>query len=116
MPHSYRTVRSTFGLWASTIEANTAMWTTLAVRVPTIVTGTMTKAEQSRMVAEKLEAWSESANATTASVGQMMIDPKAAFRSPAATAATLLSLSRAAADPFHRRVKANARRLKKRKV
>ena len=89
------------------------MWLTLGVRVPQLVTGTMSAAERHRMVAEKAAAVTESAQAASLAAARLMVDPRA-FRSPAALMGGLTTVSAAAAaKPFHTRVKANARRLSK---
>ncbi len=95
------------------MEAQAAMWTTLAVRVPQLMSGTMTPAEQTRMVAEKLEAFTESAHDTSASLGRLMLNPIGLMQSPVAMMGAMTALSSAASLPFHSRLKLNATRLQK---
>ncbi len=83
--------------------------TTLSVRLPQLMTGTMSPAETRRMVAEKIAAaqfgWAKAASAATrVALGKPS-------RQPTVTAARSLSVLDAAVGPARRTVRANAKRL-----
>ena len=97
-------------LWTDAMLAGAATAVTLSVRLPQLMTGTMTRAESARMVGEKLAASTEGLlEASAASLRA------AARRGPAVTPRQILQdvldVSAAAARPAQRRVKANAKRL-----
>jgi hypothetical protein len=92
------------------LEAQAAAWTVLGVRVPMLLAGRMSAQEQHRMVAEKVEAFAESQRAVVEAASRMACRPG---RSPASFAAAAAALAGAALDPYHRKVKANAKRLAK---
>ena len=82
---------------------------TLSVRVPKLLTGTLPPAETRRMVAEKIAAaqlgWVKAATAATrVALGRPS-------RKPAVVAARNLSVLDAAVRPASRTVRANAKRL-----
>ena len=86
--------------------------TTLAIRVPQLLSGTMSKAETHRMVAEKIAAAREGWVKGAAAAGRIaMRKPK---RSTRAVAADTLAIFDAAFGPARRKVRANAKRLTKR--
>ena len=82
---------------------------TLSVRVPQLMSGTMTPAETRRMVSEKLAAaqtgWMAAATAATQAA---LAEPSS---SPKVLAARSLSVLDAAVRPASRTVRANAKRL-----
>ena len=83
--------------------------TTLSVRVPQLMTGTMSPAETRRMVSEKISAaqvgWAKAAVAAT------RIALGRPSRNPTALAARSLAVLDAAVRPASRTVRANAKRL-----
>jgi hypothetical protein len=97
-------------LWTDMMLAGAATAVTLSVRLPQLMTGTMTRAESARMVGEKLAAASEGLVAASAAGLRV-----AARRGPAATPRQMLDdaleVSAAALRPAQRRVAANAKRL-----
>ena len=101
---------SPFSVWTEAMLAGTATAVTLSVRLPQLMTGTMTRAESARMVGEKLAASTEGLLAASTVALRA-----AARRGAVATTRQLvqdaLDISAAAARPAQRRVKANAKRL-----
>jgi hypothetical protein len=75
--------RSMLKLWISAAEAQLAIWTTLSLRVPMLLTGTMTGQESARMVSEKIEAATESAIDASVAVGKAFALSPALMLSPA---------------------------------
>ena len=100
-------------LWADMMLAGAATVATFSVRLPRIATGTMSRAESTRMVAEKAAAAIDGAAAGMAAATRVaarrMGDPKAV--TPAAAMADLVAVAEAASRPARRTVKANAERL-----
>jgi hypothetical protein len=95
--------------WGTVLEVQAAMWTVLGVRVPQILTGRMTPAEQTRMIAEKVDAFAQSQHAAAEALGRMALRPPA--RTPGGLASSAASIAAAAFRPYHRKVTANAKRL-----
>jgi hypothetical protein len=100
-------------LWFSAAEAQLAMWTTLSLRVPMLLTGTMTAPERTRMISEKIEAAAESALDASIAVGKAFAQSPAALLSPAAGVCSAIAIMDAASKPYHRRLTANAHRLRR---
>ena len=98
-------------LFTATLEAQAAVLTTLGVRVPGLLAGTLPAGERTRMVREKAEAMVESAQATGYAAAKLMARPRKL--TPASALSGWLALAEAASRPYHTRVKANARRLGK---
>ena len=96
--------------WTDLVVTGLATATTLSVRVPQLMIGSMTEAEARRMVGEKVsaaaEGFVEGSAATARIVSKRMKRPapRQAFRD-------LLEIAEAAARPARRRVKINAVRL-----
>ena len=102
--------RTPFGLWAESTATALATLTTLAVRVPQLMTGTMTGPESRRMVAEKVEAAREGGRNAAVAAGWIALRPprRPSMKGLVADAVTVLD---AASGPVRRTVKANAKRL-----
>ena len=98
-------------LLTATLQAQAATLTTLSVRVPGLLAGTLPRGERTRMVSEKAEAMVESAQATGLAAAKLMLPPR--FPTPASIFSGWLALAEAASRPYHKRVKANAQRLGK---
>ena len=98
--------------WADSLHSGIATWTTLSVRVPQLVTGTMSAAETQRMVAEKLAAAVEGALAGATTATRLALRSPRRLTSSRITAQALTMLE-ATSKPARRRVQANARRLTK---
>ena len=96
-------------LFKATLEAQAAALTTLGVRVPGLLAGTLPAGERTRMVSEKAEAMVESAQATGLAAAKLIARPRKL--TPASAISGWLALAEAASRPYHKRVKANARRL-----
>ena len=101
---------SPFAVWTDAMRAGAATAVTLSVRLPQLMTGTMTRAESARMVGEKLAAATEgllaasAASLRVAARGGATVTPRRVLQDG-------LEVSAAAARPAQRRVEANAKRL-----
>ena len=110
MKRTRKSARSPLGLWMDGAATATATWTTLAVRVPQLMAGTMTPAESHRMVAEKLGAAQEGALKASVAAGRVALR-RPRRRSLAGLMADAAAIVEAAYAPAKRTVKANADRL-----
>lgn len=102
--------RRAITLLAATLDAQAAAWAVLGIRVPALLDGSASAAERTRMVAEKRDAMVESAQAVGTVAMRLAARPRRR-PTPAAAVSAWLSLAEAASRPFHKRVKANAKRL-----
>lgn len=109
-----RKTRRAADLLTSTMEAQAAVMTVLGIRVPALLDGSASAAERTRMVQEKAEAVAESAQAVGRAATRMMSRPKRRA-TPQGLMTGWLALAEAASQPFHRRVKANAKRLSRKR-
>lgn len=92
------------------MRAGAATALTLSVRLPQLMTGTMTRSESARMVREKLAAATEGLLAAAEATLRVAARGEAAV-TPRRLLDTTLEISAAAARPAQRRVAANAKRL-----
>ncbi len=105
-----RAATSPLAAWSDAMLAGAATAVTLSVRLPQIMTGTMTRAESARMVGEKLAAATEGLLEASA-VGLRIATRRGTVVTPRRLLQDALDISAAAARPAQRRVGANARRL-----
>ena len=108
--HRRRAATSPFAVWTDAMRAGAATAVTLSVRLPQLMTGTMTRAESARMVGEKLAAATEGMLAASAASLRVAARSGAAV-TPRRFLQDALEVSAAAARPAQRRVEANAKRL-----
>ncbi len=101
-----------FGFWMDAVAAGVATATTLSVRLPQIAAGTMTSAEATRMVGEKMAAAGEGFAAGSAAAariaGKRLVRP-----APHRAFHDVSEIAEAASRPARRRVELNAARLSK---
>jgi hypothetical protein len=101
-------------LWFETMQAGTAAFTTVALRLPMLAKHGAKSPEATRMVNEKIAATAE--GALKASVAGAALAGRAMTGiGPVAAASGVLSIAETMARPARRRVKANAKRLTKRR-
>lgn len=91
------------------VASSAATFTTLAVRVPQLMTASMSAAEYQRMVLEKVAAAAEGLAAGAAAA--VKIGAGRRSRSPGHLLDAGLTVAEAMSRPARKRVKANARRL-----
>jgi hypothetical protein len=101
-------------LWFDTMQAGVAAFATVATRLPILATDGAKSPEATRMVNEKLAAAAE--GAVKASIAGATATGRAMTGiGPVAAASGALSIADAMTGPARRRVKANAKRLTKRR-
>jgi hypothetical protein len=101
-------------LWFDTMQAGAAALTTVAMRLPMLAVDGAKSPEATRMVNEKLAAAAEGA-VKASIVGAGLAGRGMTGVGPVAAASGALSIADAMARPARRRVKANAKRLTKRR-
>jgi hypothetical protein len=103
-----------FRMWLDTMNAGAAAWTTIATRLPILAEKGLTSPEASRMIQEKVAAATE--GAAKASLAGMALAGRAIGGvGPIAAASGALRVADALARPARRKVKANAKRLTRRR-
>ena len=105
--------KKTFALasaWTDLVVTGFATATTLSVRVPQLVLGSMTPAESRRMVTEKLTAAAEGFVAGSAATARI-VAKRVTRPAPREALNDLLEIAQATTRSARRRVKSNAVRL-----
>lgn len=108
-----------YRLWWESVEANSAAWTTIAMRLPhlaeSLQPGATPSHETQTMIAEKVIAIAQGARdaslVTAHLAGKMLQGPIG----PTEMAVNMLKVAEAATRPANRRVRANAERLTRKK-
>ena len=98
--------------WTDLVATGIATATTLSVRVPQLMLGSMSPGESKRMVAEKVAAAAEGLVAGSAATARI-VSKRMTRPAPRETVRDLMEIGQAAARPARRRVKRNAVRLTK---
>ena len=112
MPRRPKKAFALVSAWTDLFATGVATATTLSVRVPQLMLGSMNPAESRRMVAEKVAAAAEGFVAGSAATARVMAK-RLTRPAPRDAAQDVMEIVEAAARPARRRVKANAVRLTK---
>ena len=115
MKRKRKRVRTAWALWADQLETGLATAATLAVRVPQLLSGTMTPAETQLMVAEKVAAVRDGVRHGSLAAARLAASNLAGRRTRPPTLrrtlADALTIAEASCAPARRTVRANAKRL-----
>ncbi len=112
MPRRSKRASTLASAWTDLVVTGFATATTLSVRVPHLMAGSMTEAESRRMVGEKVSAAAEGFVAGSV-VAARIASKRLARPAPHRAFEDLLEIAEATARPARRRVKSNAVRLTK---
>ena len=112
MPRRPKKAFALVSAWTDLVATGVATATTLSVRVPQLMLGSMSPAESRRMVAEKVEAAAEGFVAGSAATARI-VSKRMTRPAPREAFHDLMEIAEATARPARRRVQRNAVRLTK---
>ncbi len=112
MPRRPKKAFALVSAWTDLFTAGVATATTLSVRVPQLMQGSMNPAESRRMVAEKVAAVAEGFVAGSTATARI-VSKRIARPAPRDAFHDLMAIAEATARPARRRVRRNAVRLTK---
>lgn len=112
MPRRSKKASPLVSAWTDLLATGIDTATTLSVRVPQLMLGSMTKAESRRMVAEKVAAAAEGFVAGSAATARI-VSKRMTRPAPREAFHDLMEIAAATTRPARRRVKSNAVRLTK---
>ena len=112
MPRRPKKAFALVSAWTDLFATGVATATTLSVRVPQLMLGSMTPAESRRMVAEKVAAATEGFVAGSAATARI-VSNRMTRPAPHEAFQDVMDIAEATTRPARRRVKRNAARLTK---